>query len=38
MRDVVQTLSRKAVNPSRVLVMEGDLRADPDSAVLVSAR
>jgi YVTN family beta-propeller protein len=38
MRDVVATLSGKAVSPSRVLVMEGDAPADSESAVLVSAK
>jgi YVTN family beta-propeller protein len=38
MRDVVATLSRQAVSPSRVLVMEGDAPADSESAVLVSAK
>jgi YVTN family beta-propeller protein len=38
MREVAATLSRKAVNPSRVLVMEGDAPADPESAVLISVK
>jgi YVTN family beta-propeller protein len=38
MRDVVATLSGKAVSPSRVLVMEGDAPADSESAVLASAK
>jgi YVTN family beta-propeller protein len=38
MRDVVPTLSGKAVSPSRILVMEGDSPADAESAVLISAK
>jgi YVTN family beta-propeller protein len=37
LREVVSTLSDKAVNPSRVLVMEGSAAADPQQAVLSSA-
>ena len=38
MRDVSSTLSAKAVTASRVLVMEGDVSADPQKAVLSSVQ
>jgi YVTN family beta-propeller protein len=38
LRDVNTTLSAKTVNPSRVLVMEGDAPADPQKAVLSSVQ
>lgn len=38
LREVNTTLSARAVNPSRVLVMEGDAPADAQQAVLLSAK
>jgi hypothetical protein len=38
MRDVSSSLNSKAVTTSRVLVMEGEVAADPQKAVLSSAQ
>ena len=38
MREVVSTLSTKAVTPSTIFVMEGEGAADPTKAVLVSSK